>query len=206
MSTYWDQRFIQQGMVWGKEASETACHARTIFTNNKVKTLLIPGAGYGRNSKAFSSTFEVTGIELSGEAIRLAAKWDPGTAFIHGSVLDTVTEKKFDAVYCYDVLHLFLLAERKKLIQNCVDRLNEKGMMYFTCFSDQDPHKGQGKKLEEGTYEYMEGKHAHFFTEEDLRLHFNGLEIIETGTVAEVLKYEKDQKKEYMLRYIIVKI
>lgn len=131
---------------------------------------------------------------------------DPDTHFIEGSVLDRVTRnKKYDAIYCFDVLHLFLLQERKRLIRNCVQQLNNSGLMYFTCFSDEDLNRGVGRLVEEGTYEYTEGKYAHFFTEEDLINHFEGMQLIETGIINEKLTYNDNRTKEYILRYIIVK-
>ncbi|MFD2876868.1 hypothetical protein ACFTAO_14135 [Paenibacillus rhizoplanae] len=52
--------------------------------------------------------FTVYGIELSKPALELGAAWDPGTSFIAGSALEPQLGQPVDAVYCYDVLHLFL--------------------------------------------------------------------------------------------------
>ena len=83
--------------------------------------------------------------------------------------------------------------------------MNHPGLMYFTCFSDEDQNNGIGRQLEEGTYEYKTNKYAHFFSEEDLRRHFVEFDIIETGSTIETLCYKDNQIKEYALRYIIVK-
>jgi SAM-dependent methyltransferase len=206
MKSYWDERFSIEGMIWGKEPSNTAYHALELFRVNNVESVLVPGSGYGRNTKLFSSIFHTEGIELSHKAIGMAMEWDPKSIFIQGSVLDPVTmADKYDAVYCYDVLHLFLKEDRRKLIGNCVQQLNDNGIMYFTCFSDKDSNNGVGKLIEEGTYEYINGKHAHFFSEEDLIGHFEGLKVIEIGTTKEILIYNDNGTKEYSLRYIIVK-
>ncbi len=135
----------------------------------------------------------------------MANNWDPDSHFILGSVLDQVTLNKYDAIYCFDVLHLFLKQDRKKLIQHCVQYLKDNGLMYFTCFSDEDVNNGVGSQIEAGTFEYVKGKYAHFFTEEDLIRHFDGLQVIETGTTHENLTYKDNKSKEYMLRYIVVK-
>jgi hypothetical protein len=82
--------------------------------------------------------------------------------------------------------------------------LKELGVMYFTCFSDCDFNNGVGREIEEGTYEYKKGKYAHFFTEEDLKGHFNDLNILETGSIRETLIYAEKQQKKYELRYIFV--
>ncbi|MBP1177473.1 class I SAM-dependent methyltransferase [Paenibacillus sp. PvR133] len=204
MGDYWNKRFTEEGMIWGCEPSQTVTQAIDLFKKNNVHDILVPGAGYGRNTKAFSSYFQVDGIEISSSAIDLAKEWDLKTNFIQESVLEFSTCQKYDGIYCYDLLHLFLLEDRKKLIQNCVKHLKELGVMYFTCFSDCDFNNGVGREIEEGTYEYKKGKYAHFFTEEDLKEHFNGLNILETGSIRETLIYAEKQQKEYELRYIFV--
>jgi SAM-dependent methyltransferase len=193
-------------MIWGKNPSNTVYHAIDIFRKDNVKHVLVPGSGYGRNTKALSSFFSVDGIEISQRAIDLAKVWDPKSTFIQGSVLDEapIQNKKYDAIFCFDVLHLFLEKDRAKLIQNCYNHLSSSGIMYFSCFSNEDQHNGIGRRIEEGTYEYVAGKYAHFFTEADILSHFSQFKVIELGTTKEILSYNDQQSKEYILRYIVV--
>lgn len=191
-------------MIWGREPSPTAFHARDIFKIHNVQTVLVPGSGYGRNTKALSSHFKVDAVELSADAVTLAREWDPTSDVIQESVLMMNLRKQYDGIYCYDLLHLFLQDDRSQLIHNCIQHLRKNGVMYFTCFSDEDPHCGVGKELESGTYEYKEGKYAHFFSEEDLREHFSALHIIETGTVVENLTNMSNVSQQYILRIIVV--
>ncbi|MFC3745263.1 class I SAM-dependent methyltransferase [Paenibacillus sp. GCM10012306] len=206
MDNYWDKRFDNEGMIWGQQPSKTVYQAIELFKNNKVKTVLVPGSGYGRNTKALSKFFQVDGIELSHKAIHIAMHWDPYSHFIQGSVMDDLTgTTTYDAIYCFDVLHLFLEDDRKNFINNCVRQLKHAGVMYFTCFSNEDHNNGVGRQLEDGTYEYVEGKYAHFFTEKDLINHFKDLKVIGTGTTQEIFNYKEKQSKKYIIRYIIVK-
>ncbi|WP_426452756.1 class I SAM-dependent methyltransferase [Paenibacillus sp. S-38] len=123
LETYWNDRFSKEGMIWGQEPSKTVYGAMDVFKNNHVKTVLVPGSGYGRNTKALSALFRVDGIELSNDAITMVMKWDPKSQFIWGSVLNPfIGNKKYDAIYCFDVLHLFLEHDRKKLIHNCTQQ------------------------------------------------------------------------------------
>lgn len=204
MSDYWTNRFKSHGMVWGEEPSPTAMHARDIFTACRLNSVLVPGGGYGRNTKALSAHFQVESVELSEDAIKIAHGWDPATRFIQSSVLDMKLGSSYDAVYCFDVLHLFLQADRLKLIQNCVQHLNDNGLMYFTCFSDQDKLYGIGRELEPGTFEYKQGKLAHFFSEEDLKWHFKGLHIVEIGSIEERIANRNGGTDDYLLRYIVI--
>ncbi|WP_410511851.1 class I SAM-dependent methyltransferase [Paenibacillus sp. BR2-3] len=156
MSEYWGRRFAQEGMIWGSDPSPTALIARDLFRQHKVTSVLVPGAGYGRNTKVFS-------------------------------------------------MHLFLQKDRRRLVANCLELLRPGGLLYFTCFSNQDPNNGCGRLLEPGTYEYKEGKYAHFFSEDDLREHFEGTEIVETGPYSEKLPSPEGGTHQYILRYIIAR-
>ncbi|AIQ17416.1 methyltransferase type 11 [Paenibacillus sp. FSL H7-0357] len=203
MSQYWSDRFAREGMIWGEQPSGSALRAKAWFLEQGIKSVLVPGAGYGRNTKVFSSQFDTYGIELSSAALKLAVEWDSSTRFIEGSALEPQLEHQVDAVYCYDVLHLFLAGERYRLIDAALAQLRPGGLLYFTSFSDEDPNYGCGRRLEPGTYEYKEGKYAHFFSDADLREHFAGTEIVETGTFTDSLHSPQGGSHEYILRTIL---
>ncbi len=205
MSQYWSRRFAREGMIWGREPSPSAEWAKEKFQEAGLGSVLVPGAGYGRNSRVFSAAFSTYGIELSTEALELAAAWDPDTIFIAGSALEPQLNTQVDAVYCYDVLHLFPEEERKQLIAASLAQLRTGGLLFFTSFSDEDRNNGCGRQLEPGTYEYKPGKYAHFFSEEDLRIHFSGTEILQTGSFLEKLQSEQGGIQEYILRYIVAR-
>ncbi|WNS46207.1 class I SAM-dependent methyltransferase [Paenibacillus sp. MMS20-IR301] len=205
MSKYWNRRFAGEGMIWGSEPSPSAAWAKSHFLDAGVRSVLVPGAGYGRNTKVFHPECEVYGIELSESALKLAAEWDSGTAFIAGSALEPQLEHQVDAVYCYDVLHLFLAADRARLIEASLRQVRPGGLLYFTSFSDEDPHNGCGEMLEPGTYEYKKDKYAHFFSEADLRTHFAGMTVVETGSFTESLQSPQGGSHEYILRFILVR-
>lgn len=205
MSEYWNTRFAQEGMIWGSEPSPTALLAKELFHKHNVQSVLVPGSGYGRNTKVFSGEFATYGIELSGAALAIAAEWDPASHFISGSMLDCALDLKTDAIYCYDLLHLFLEGDRHKLLTNCLELLRPGGLLYFTSFSDEDPNYGHGTLMEPGTYEYKEGKYAHFFSEADLRGQFEGTEILETGSHLEILRGPQGAEHQYILRTIVAK-
>ncbi|QUL56936.1 class I SAM-dependent methyltransferase [Paenibacillus tritici] len=205
MTTYWSQRFAREGMIWGNQPSPSAEWAKKRFLEAGVSSILVPGAGYGRNTKGFASEFTVYGVELSEPALELAAEWDPETTFIAGSALEQQLQQPVDAVYCYDVLHLFLADDRRRLIEASLGQVRNGGLLYFTSFSDEDPHNGYGMELEPGTYEYKEDKYAHFFSDADLRAQFAGTEILETGAFTEVLHSPEGGTHEYILRYILAR-
>lgn len=204
MEQYWNERFRTQGQIWGTEPSPTALTAAALFREAGVRRVLVPGAGYGRNTKAFSGEILTKALELSPEAVELGRRWDPKTTFHLGSVLDQgAIEGRIDGIFAYDVLHLFLNRDRRRFIANLLDWLEPGGLLYATCFSDEDNHNGTGPCLEPGTYEYMPGKSAHFFSEEDLLEHFSCFEILSTGHIDETLRYgDHGGMKQYRLRTV----
>lgn len=182
---YWNKRFTAEGKMWGELLSKTAQYALELFRRNEMKRILVPGSGYGRNSKLFSTAgFNVTGIELSEVACNLAKKFDPLTSLYNGSVLDiSFDPNTFDAIYCFNVLHLFREKGRGLFVQKCINELKDNGLMFFSVFSEKEPSYGTGKEIERNTFESRPGRPVHYFTEDDLREQFRDIEITETGVM-----------------------
>lgn len=180
---YWNKRFENEGRVWGTEPSPTARYAVEIFRKDGVKKILVPGSGYGRNTRIFSAEgFDVTGVEISDMACDMAREFDPQTRTHNSSVLDMpLANAQFDAVYCYNVMHLFREKERFLCLRECAEKVKENGLLYFTVFSDKEASFGKGQEVGKNTFESRTGRPVHYFTEEELRRYFNGFEIIESG-------------------------
>jgi SAM-dependent methyltransferase len=200
---YWDSRFIAEGKIWGDSPSQSAHDALRLFNANHVQSVLVPGSGYGRNTKLFSTTgMDVTGLEISETAYKIALQFDPRTKFYMGSVLDmSFDQTKYDAIYCFNVLHLFRQAERELFLRQCFSRLKPRGFAYFTVFSDDEDTFGQGNRTEPNTFESKPGRPVHYFTDEDLRGHFRDWQILETGTVRDPENHG-GQAHIHSLRYI----
>jgi SAM-dependent methyltransferase len=85
----WNDAFQKNRMIWGIEPSGAAKITEKVFSSNNVKTILVIGAGYGRNAKYFSDkNYIVDGIEYSREAIETGKIFAPQVNFIYGSILD----------------------------------------------------------------------------------------------------------------------
>ena len=182
---YWDTQFSQHHYIWGETPSQSAEIALALFRKHRVNKILIPGSGYGRNSKLFSTAgLEVIGIEISEEACTLAQEFDPATKVYPGSFLDdNFVQDSYEGIYCFNVLQLFLKADRIRFIQKSAQMLGPHGFMFFTGISDQDKSFGQGQEIEKNTFAVTPDKILHFFTLDDLKEHFEGFKILETGSV-----------------------
>jgi trans-aconitate 2-methyltransferase len=194
MSGYWDRRFLEEGRIWGDAPSRTAGIAEAAFRKARVRKILVPGAGYGRNAEYFSEAgYEVTGVEISREALKLAR---PGSAvrYVQGSVLDMdLPRDGFDALYCFNVLHLFPSDGRRRFLSRCLQALKPGGMAFFAVFSDAEPHTSKP------------GRPVHYFTDNDLRNNIAGFEALESGVTRDPESHGAEGPHEHILRYILAR-
>ncbi|MGD0795111.1 MAG: class I SAM-dependent methyltransferase [Dehalococcoidales bacterium] len=207
MNEYWDKRFRAEGKIWGDIPSHTVEYALKLFHKANVKTILVPGSGYGRNTGPFSASgFNVTGIEISPAVYAMAREFDPFTRFFNASVLDmSFLPEKYDAIYCFNVLHLFREKDRKLFIDQCREKVKDNGLMFFTVFSEEEASCGQGKEVEKNTFESKPGRPVHYFTENDLKAHFIKMQILETGILEDPEDHGAEGPHTHRLRYILVK-
>lgn len=203
---YWNKRFQNEGYVWGTAPSPTAEYAVGIFHKDGVKKIFVPGSGYGRNTRIFSEAgFDVTGVEISDTACEMAREYDPQTRTHNGSVLDMpLAPCQYDAIYCYNVLHLFREKERKLCLQQCAARVKDNGLLYFTVFSDKEPSFGKGQEVEKNTFESRPGRPVHYFTKAELLDYFRGFEIIESG-ITEDPENHGEGPHTHVLLYILAR-
>ncbi len=204
MRGYWNERFSDGGKIWGIEPSKTAFYARDLFRNLDIKSVIVPGCGYGRNTKLFSGAgFKVSGIEISDDAVKEALKFDPKTKFYRKTALEIDSiSRKFDAIYCFNLLHLFREKERFQFIEKCNDVLSDDGFAFFVVFSDKEESFGRGGKVEENTFESKPGRIVHYFTREDLLSHFKAFDVIEIGEMEEKENHGKAGEHIHSLRYV----
>ncbi|MCX6012517.1 MAG: class I SAM-dependent methyltransferase [Chloroflexi bacterium] len=204
MQSYWDNRFRAENRIWGETPSNSAYHALALFNSINVKSVLVPGAGYGRNSQVFSRAgLQVTGLEISPIAIKLANQTDPKTMFIQKSVLELDDlNMTFDAIYCFNVLHLFREPQRKLFIKKCLSVLNKNGVFFFVIFSEKEKSFGEGDEVEPGTFESKPGRPVHYFTGEDLMDHFKEFHLLEKGKTEDTETHGEEGKHTHILRYI----
>lgn len=204
---YWNNRYIDKGKIWGTEPSNAAIYALSLFKKQKITKILIPGAGYGRHTKFFSNNnYEVTGIEVSAEALNIAKEFDSKSKLILGSVLDMPFNNEiYDSIFCYNLLHLFLRNDRISLIEKCHNQLKSEGYAFFSVFSDKEDSFEQGAKIEENTFESKPYRPTHYFSEKDLLEHFKKFFLLETGIIEQNEDHGGLGPHTHRLRYIYVK-
>lgn len=86
---------------------ETEFFSRTIKEKAaiEVRTLLHLGCGGGRNDYTFKKHFEVTGVDLSKEMLKLAQDLNPGLKYVHGDMRTIRLGTSFDAATALDSIN-----------------------------------------------------------------------------------------------------
>ncbi len=205
MSDYWDGRFQAEGEIWGRAPSATVEIAVRELRAARARTVLVPGCGYGRNAEALSSAgFTVTGVEISSRALALRPPASSVT-YIQGSVLDSIPGGVFDAVYCFNVLHLFREPDRARFLSVCAQALIPGGTAFFVVFSDQEASMGKGALVEPMTWESKPGRPVHYFGDADLRAHFSAWSIASDGLIDDPESHGAEGPHTHRLRWICAK-
>lgn len=205
MIEFWESKFRDERTSWGFEPSDSAILTKNFFLEERVKDILIPGIGYGRNAKIFSDNrINVTGIEISKTAINLA-KGENGLDFkiYQGSVTDMPFDNKlYDGIFCYALIHLLNGHERKKFIADCFNQLKLNGYMVFTVLSKESSMYGGGKQLGKDRFELMKGLNVFFYDSASVKREFENYGLIEFSEIDEPIK---NMENEPPLKCFIVK-
>ncbi|SPF45375.1 conserved hypothetical protein [Candidatus Desulfosporosinus infrequens] len=204
MTEFWESSFIEKQMMWGLEPSDSAVLTKDFFLEKKVKDILIPGIGYGRNAKIFiDNGINVTGIEISKTAIDLARQNGIDIRIYPGSVNDMPFDNKhYDAIFCYALIHLLNNREREKFVKNCYSQLKPNGYMIFTTVSKKAPMFGKGKRLSKDRFEIMKGVKIYFYNSDSVKQEFEKYGLVEFSEIDEL---NKNMKNKPPVNFIIIK-
>ena len=201
---FWESSFIEKQMMWGFEPTDSAILIKDYFLEEKVKDILVPGIGYGRNAKVFiENGINVTGIEISETAIDLARQNGLDINIFHGSVTDMPFDNKlYDGIFCHALLHLLNKHDRKKFIKDCYNQLKPNGYMIFTTVSKKAPMFGKGKQLDKDYFEIMEGVKMYFYDSDSIKQEFGKHGLV---NFTEIDEPSKDLKNKPSINFIVVK-
>jgi SAM-dependent methyltransferase len=206
MEDFWENKFSTGGAMWGFEPSDSAYYAVSIFKSNGAKSVLIPGMGYGRNAELFvKEGFDVTGIEISESAIKIARERGLNCVIHHGSVTSMPFDNcTYDGIFCYALIHVLNDRERIRFLRKCFKQLNENGIMVFVVTFTQNQLYGQGKSIGNNRFEISKGLKVFFYDDAAVEKEFSAYGIIEDNIIEEPVKFEKGYDP-IILRLIVCK-
>lgn len=204
MAEFWEEAFKEKQEMWGLEPAKSTVLTKNFFVEQKIKNVLIPGIGYGRNAQIFiDNGMTVTGIEISQTAIDIAQKYFGNNLNIyHGSVTEMpYDDKLYDGIFCYGLIYLLDKDERKKLIQDCFSQLTENGYMVFTAITKDAQTYGQGTQISKDRFEMFGGVTIFFYDKETIEEEFGNAGLFEVTEVVEnypfyLIKCKKTRTKQ----------
>ncbi len=188
MAEFWEESFKDKREMWGLEPAKSSILTNDFFVEQGVKSVLIPGIGYGRNAKIFMQNgMSVTGIEISQTAIDMAkSHFGNDLTIFHGSVTDMpFDDHLYDGIFCYALIHLLDQHERLKLIRDCYDQLSDHGVMVFTVITREAQTYGQGTRIGKDRFEMFGGVKMFFYNEETVEEEFGASGLFEISEVNE---------------------
>ncbi|PMC40238.1 SAM-dependent methyltransferase [Bacillus sp. UMB0899] len=204
---FWESSFIDKQTMWGFEPTDSAILTNEFFLEKKIKDILIPGIGYGRNAKVFiENGIDVTGIEISKTAINLARQSGIDSRIFHGSVNDMPFDNKlYDGIFSHALIHLLNKQDREKFIKDCYHQLKPNGYMVFTTVSKKAPMFGKGKQLDKDYFEIMAGVKMYFYDSDSIKQDFGNYGLVELSEIDEPNKNMKDKPSINFLMVICKK-
>ena len=193
---YWDERYRKGGFEWGGKQTIVAEIARDIMGKRKFKKVLDVGCGYGRDCIYLAKKgFDVVGIDVSTEAVRLARDWANNEGleidFRHMDITNnSFKDFSFDTVIMFNTFHFMVEKVREKTVTEIYRILKNGGILVQAMFSRMEKGFGDGIEVEKNTFEFKPGRPVHFFSEGEIRSVFAQFTI---GQLDEVDIYEVHQ-------------
>jgi len=108
-------------------------------------TILDLGTGPATQAKKLEEKgFEVTGTDISKDAILLVKQTYQNIEFIQDDILKTKLKKKFDFIFDRGCFHIIDVDKREIYAKNVFSLLNDSGLLFLKCFSNKVPETGFG--------------------------------------------------------------
>jgi SAM-dependent methyltransferase len=111
----------------------------------KSGSFLDLGTGPGTQAIELSKMgFEVTGVDISPDAITNAQKSKENVTFVQDDILNSRIERQFDYIFDRGCFHVIDVDKRLIYISQVVKLLADEGILFLKCFSDKNTFTGFG--------------------------------------------------------------
>ncbi len=208
---FWNNRYQNEGYLWGKEPSAFLGETIRFLKTRKHKSVLDLGCGYGRDAIHLAKKgFKATGSDIAELGLELGKKWaeedgvDVTFRYMDAMGLNFPNES-FDAVISNRFLHLLLHSgEREKVVEEIHRVLKKGGVLSIAMRGYNDPCRMDSSKDEKDICElnFRPGHKIKFLTPEELyRLFENKFKIYHINEIIE--KESADRDGNTMLLHLI---
>jgi len=129
-------------------------HQRALrFSKNKESATDIGCESNGRIIELLlSEGFEVEGLDISPEMIRLAQERNPDQVFHLADICEWEFPKQYDFISAWDSIWHAPLAQHEAILKKLCDGLKEEGILIFTSGGVDEPGDGTNPCLEQPLY------------------------------------------------------
>jgi ubiquinone/menaquinone biosynthesis C-methylase UbiE len=200
VEAWWDNRYKNEQYIWDKVPSKCTETSLDILKSQGIKKILDLPCGYGRDSIFLSKNgFEVTGIDRSKEAIKLAQSWAQeeglNIEFLQGDATELeFLDETFDAIVSNRFLHLVYDNKSQEKVSKEMHRvIKDNGLLILATRSIKDPDCNKKNEIDEELHELHDrpGHKIRFNTIEELQTLFGHFEEITVETVEELESLER---------------
>jgi SAM-dependent methyltransferase len=127
---YYDEIYSAQG----KDYEQESAYLMKVLARYKVPnkaTMLDVACGTGRHIAHLQKRFNVEGVDISLDFLRLAKKRNPAAVFHHGDMLTFSLGRKFDVITCLfsSIGYMRSMADLTRAVRNMAGHLKEGGIL-----------------------------------------------------------------------------
>lgn len=172
---FWEARYAD-ALVYGTEPTSVARRLVAVFRAHGVQRIVEAGCGSGRDALLYAREgFEVTGTEISGNALRWVRERAQAEGLRITLLRDDLAETRlppgsFDAAVAIHVIHLQLAPVRQTMVNQIWRLTRDGGLIAMANYSTREAgYATWDPYAEPNTRVDPKGKVVHFFDEADLR-------------------------------------
>lgn len=196
---YWNKKF-SKGDIFGQRPTVLAREFVNFVKKKDMKKVLDLGCGQGRDCiYFFKNNFEVTGLDISDEAINFLKNEYGDINWVLGDnrELSVFNDSSFDAVYSNLSLHYCTKSEFVKVVSSVFNILKPGGFLFCTLKNIKDKNFGKGKEVERNVFEVHGGVIRHFFEKGEIKNALkNKFEIIKLEEASHVQPDNNDSSND----------
>ncbi len=174
-AAFWEARYAL-ARIYGTQPTSVAYRLEALFRAWRVRTILEAGCGSGRDALHYARQgFDVTGTDLSGNALRWAQEQARAEGLAIRLLRDDLVETQlpastFDAAVAIHLIHLQPAPTRLAMVNQLWRLTRDGGLIALANYSTSETgFTNWDSYPEPNTRVDPKGKLVHFFTSDDLQ-------------------------------------
>ncbi len=172
---HWDNLYREEPTRYDEPPVEGVVRFSRMLMKIGAKRVLDIGCGSGRNTVYLAENFDVFGLDISEEGLKLCSAKVPNAVLVLGTQEELpFLDDYFDAALSVGVLSFASCKGIRQAVEEMYRVVRKGGLIYVSCFSPMDIKYGEGVEVEKNTFR-RHGITVHYFTEEEIYTHFKNI-------------------------------